>query len=214
VIRAVDIVELRTAANEMRAAAGLGAYSFTDSSLAGTPMRAIHVNELRTAINQARAALDLPAVSYTDPTLTVGTTKIKAAHINELKEAARVTYPSSKNGRHVKMMSPTHGETFWTPTTSLRLIAQGFDPNVFTNHPVPGKGQNAAQVAFYVDDTLLFTMSGADAEYSVFKGTVNDVALAPGEHSVWARATYVDPPLILDSVPSIKTGRSTHKRSI
>lgn len=259
VVRIADLLELRTAANNMRAAAGLTPFAFTDPSLAGKPIRAIHISELRTAINAARSALSMPPVQYSDPALTPAVTRVKAAHFNELRAAAQLSgctldtwtcsnwsacsaagsqtrtctlsyncpntstpspvttrsctpppaggpvNPWAQNGRTVRMMSPTHGETFWAPATSLRFIAQGFDPNVFTNHPVSGKGQNAAQIDFYVDNTLVLTVLGADAEYSVFKGSVNGIALAPGEHLVWARATYVNPALVLDSAPSIIT---------
>src|SRR6185503_11364089 len=36
-------------------------------------------------------------------------------------------------------------------------------------------------------------------------GYVTNVALAPGQHLVWARATYASPALVLDSAPSIIT---------
>jgi hypothetical protein len=213
VVHTTDIIELRSAANALRASAGLQAFAFTDPSLqAGFTIRAVHISELRTAIAAARASLAMPAVTYTDPNLTAGTTAVKAVHILELRTAAQApasgggpTNPPSQGGRHVYMMSPTPGETFWAPTTSLRLVAQGFDPNVFTNEPVDGKGQNAAQVAFYVDGTPVLTVSGADAEYSVFKGMVQNLALTPGQHLVWARATYVNPALVLDSLPAVVT---------
>lgn len=118
-------------------------------------------------------------------------------------------HPSRDGARYVAMMSPTNGETFWSSSPSapaaLRLVAQGFDPNVDTNEPTEGHGQNAAQIEFFVDGTLVHTVTGAQAEYSVFKGYVADVALTPGQHLVWARATYVDPPNVLDSVPSVIT---------
>lgn len=221
VVRAADVVELRTAANALRATAGLQPYTFTDPSLAaGATIRRVHVAELRTAIDAARAALAMPPVTYTDSTLTTGATRVKALHITELRAAAQgpggPTNPAASGGRRVLMQSPTLGETFWSPTTSLRLVAHGFDPNVFTNFPVDGKGQNAAQVDFYVDNTHLLTVMGIDAEYSVFKGYVNNVALTPGQHLVWARATYVSPALVLDSAPHIITvqNRPTYGQTV
>jgi hypothetical protein len=115
------------------------------------------------------------------------------------------TNPSRQGGRYVAMMSPTNGETFWAPASSLRLVAQGFDPNVFTNEPTQGHGQNASQVEFFVDGASVLTVSGANAEYSVFKGYVTNVVLSPGAHNVWARATYVNPSLVLDSPAQIIT---------
>src|SRR4051794_32895692 len=126
-VRAVDITELRTAANQLRQTAGLAAFTFTDPTLnAGSKIKAVHISELRTAINAARTALAMPAATYTDPTLTSGTTKIKAVHITDLRTAATPpaptgpTNPSEKNGRYTAMMSPTNGETFWAPQTSMR----------------------------------------------------------------------------------------------
>ncbi len=109
------------------------------------------------------------------------------------------TNPSRLGGRYVAMMSPTNGETFWSPTTSLRFVAQGFDPNISTNEPTDGRGQNASQVEFFVDGTSVLTVSGTNAEYSVFKGYVPSVTVTTGQHLVWARATYVNPALVLDS---------------
>ena len=113
-------------------------------------------------------------------------------------------YPSRAGGRHVTMMAPTDGEVFWTPS-AFRFVAQGFDINVFTNVPTPGHGQNSDRVEFYIDDTLVGSENGGDAEYSIFKTMVGDVALAPGTHQAWARAFYANPSLILDSEPVLVT---------
>jgi hypothetical protein len=85
VIKAVHITELRQAVNAMRAAAGLTATSFTDSVLTHLPVKALHLQELRTSLGQARTALGLPTLTLTDPTLTATTTRIKAAHVQELR---------------------------------------------------------------------------------------------------------------------------------
>ncbi len=115
-------------------------------------------------------------------------------------EAPRGQFPPSVPGRYVAMVSPTNGEAFSAPL-GLRLVAAAFDANVYTNEPVEGRGTNAAKVQFYVDDTLVLERYGDDAEYNVFKGFAQGLDLAPGEHVVWARATYVDPPQYLDSEP-------------
>jgi hypothetical protein len=110
--------------------------------------------------------------------------------------------PSNVPGRSSSMISPSAGESFTAPAT-LRLIANGYDQNVFTNEPVDGKGTNASKVQFFVDDDVVFEMDGAEAEFSIFKGFVSGIAA--GEHRVWARAIYVDPELVLDSEPRLIT---------
>jgi hypothetical protein len=90
VIKAAHITELRQAVNAMRVTAGIGATSFTDPVLTGGVfVRALHVQELRTALTAARAALGLTPAGYTDPTLVVGTTSIRAAHIQELRNLVK-----------------------------------------------------------------------------------------------------------------------------
>jgi hypothetical protein len=110
--------------------------------------------------------------------------------------------PSSKGTRFVAMVSPTGGESFLAPAT-LRFLAAGRDPNIDTNMPAPGLGGNAAQVQFFVDDQMMLTVAGAQAEYWLFKGFAGPVAAGP--HRVWARATYVNPELVLDSPPMLIT---------
>ena len=107
---------------------------------------------------------------------------------------------SDKNGRYAAMVAPTDGESFVAPA-SLRLVAACHDPNVYTNSPRDGLGGNAAKVQFFVDDTVVLEVDGANAEYWVFKGFVDGVAA--GQHRVWARAIYVAPAQVLDSVPAI-----------
>lgn len=108
--------------------------------------------------------------------------------------------PPASGGRRVDMIAPTGGESFIAPA-SLRLVASGRDPNVFTNDPGPGHGGNASKVQFFVDDELVLEIDGLAAEYWIFKGFVADVPA--GQHLVWARAIYVDPDLVLDSLPVI-----------
>lgn len=86
-VKVAHITELRTAANALRTAANLAAYTFTDSSLsAGVTIKAAHINDLRTAINEARSALGLPAFTYTD-SITAQSTTIRAVHITDLRTA-------------------------------------------------------------------------------------------------------------------------------
>ncbi|HKO55536.1 MAG TPA: glycoside hydrolase family 44 protein [Thermoanaerobaculia bacterium] len=85
-IKAVHVLQLRIAANAMRAAAGLPAQSFTDPSLAaGSPIKAQHLSELRTALDQARATIGLGALTYTDPALAPAATIVKMPHVSELR---------------------------------------------------------------------------------------------------------------------------------
>src|SRR5205085_7325651 len=55
VAKITHLTQLRTAVNAMRAAAGLGAQSFTDPTLTGVKIKAVHLTELRTALDQARS---------------------------------------------------------------------------------------------------------------------------------------------------------------
>ena len=88
-VKAVHITQLRATVNAMRAAAGLGAQSFIDTSLPGVKIKVIHVTQLRTALDEARAAIGLPPMSYTTPTITVGSTAVKAAHITDLRNGVK-----------------------------------------------------------------------------------------------------------------------------
>jgi hypothetical protein len=112
------------------------------------------------------------------------------------------TNPSSRGGRAVALISPTSGEGFVAPA-SLRLTAWGYDQNVDTNKPAPGLGNNASQVQFFVDDQVVLSVDGANAEFSVFKGFTSGVAA--GTHRVYARANYLNPTDVLDSPPALIT---------
>jgi hypothetical protein len=89
IIKEAHITTLRTAVNAMRAAAGMGAFPFTDPALTGLPVKAAHFQELRNALDPARSALGLAALVYTDPTLTSGVTAVKAAHLQELRNGVK-----------------------------------------------------------------------------------------------------------------------------
>lgn len=83
-VKALHVTELRTAINTKRTQAGLGAFAWSAAPASGGPILATQVAELRTALTPALAALGTTA-SYTDPTLTVDVTRIKAVHIQELR---------------------------------------------------------------------------------------------------------------------------------
>lgn len=84
-IKAAHLTQLRQAVNAMRSTGGLAPYTFTGSSSAGATVEALHVDELRAALDEARGELDLPVAPYTDPDLAPGFTKVKAVHVEQLR---------------------------------------------------------------------------------------------------------------------------------
>lgn len=88
VIRAVHLTQLRQAVNAVRAAAGLSAVSWTDSSPTGVVIKAVHIEELRNALTPALTALGKTAL-YTDALLTPGATVVKAVHFQELRNLTK-----------------------------------------------------------------------------------------------------------------------------
>ena len=88
-VKATHILELRTAVNAMRAAAGLGAPAYADLALAGIAIKASHLTELRTALDQARAQIGLTALVYVDPTITANVTTVKTAHVVNLRDGVK-----------------------------------------------------------------------------------------------------------------------------
>jgi len=90
-MKAAHITELRSAINAARSRNGVGAFTFTDPSLAvGGTIKAVHILELRTALNQVYTRLARTLPTYTDATLVPGQTKAKAAHVQELRNAVSV----------------------------------------------------------------------------------------------------------------------------
>jgi Right handed beta helix region len=116
----------------------------------------------------------------------------------DIAAAAAVTTRDKQGGRYVAMVAPNNGETFTAPAT-LRLVVAAHDPNVYNNYPESGRGGNAAHVQVFVDNAPALDVDGRSAEYWVFKGSASDIGA--GSHRVWARATYLNPPLSLDSEP-------------
>ena len=76
-IRAAHMTELRAAVNSMRAAAGLGATTFTDPALPGVVVKRTHVTELRDSLNAMRTHLGLPSLAF--PALPVNSTVLAQA---------------------------------------------------------------------------------------------------------------------------------------
>jgi len=90
IVQAVHLTQLRTAVNAVRTLAALPAGSYTDPTITpGATILRRHVTELRTNLDTARSILGLAALSYTDPAITAGTTKVKAAHIQELRNGTK-----------------------------------------------------------------------------------------------------------------------------
>jgi len=90
VVAAAHFAELLQAVNAVRTLAGLPPMSFAAPAPAvGQTIRAQHTIDLRNGIVGARAALGLAAPIFTDPSITVGVTPIRAAHVIELRDALR-----------------------------------------------------------------------------------------------------------------------------
>jgi uncharacterized repeat protein (TIGR03803 family) len=88
-IRAEHFTQLRSAVNQIRAAVGLTAASFTDASLAGQRINAVHVEELRTALNAARAEIGLPPLSFTNSPIVPASSRIFSVDLSELRNGTR-----------------------------------------------------------------------------------------------------------------------------
>src|SRR6185295_8018180 len=89
-VKAAHFTELLAAVNAVRTLAGLGAAGFTAPAPTNpVTVRATHITDLRTALDTARTTLGLSPLTYTDSSLTVQSTKIKAAHLNELREGVK-----------------------------------------------------------------------------------------------------------------------------
>ena len=88
-IKALHLLELRTRIDAVRAAKGLGGFTWTGPALtASSAIRVVHVTDLRTALAQAYAAAVPPQTApvYTDPSLSAGT-RVKASHIQQIRAA-------------------------------------------------------------------------------------------------------------------------------
>jgi hypothetical protein len=86
-VKSAHLTELRASVNTLRQRHGLSAFLFADTT--PTTIRGVHLSELRTALGGVFSALGRTVPAYTDPTITAGTTAIKAAHFTELRAAIR-----------------------------------------------------------------------------------------------------------------------------
>ena len=84
-IRLLNVTELRTAVNAMRASGGLAPLAADGTIGAGLALRAQHLTDLRTGLNQARAAIGMTALTFTDVPPSVA----KAVHMNELRNGVK-----------------------------------------------------------------------------------------------------------------------------
>jgi hypothetical protein len=87
VVQAMHVMELRTAVNAVRGAAGLGASNWTNALLPNAWIHAIDVTELRSALNEALVTLGLAPPNYIDAELAGAT--IKAAHFEQLRSGVK-----------------------------------------------------------------------------------------------------------------------------
>jgi len=83
------VTELRQAVNAVRAAANLGAVTWTDPTLTAgtTTVQAVHVTELRSNLDAALTALGISTSAYTDPSLT--NVAIKKVHVDEVRQRVK-----------------------------------------------------------------------------------------------------------------------------
>jgi subtilisin-like proprotein convertase family protein len=89
-IKLVHFTELLTAVNATRVLAGLSPIAFTAPAPAtNVTIRRQHLLDLRSGLDAARALLTLTALTYTDPSITAGTTKVKAAHVTEVRNGTQ-----------------------------------------------------------------------------------------------------------------------------
>lgn len=90
-IRDFHILRLRDAVNYVRTTAGLGLFNtWTDpSTLAQVVIKKEHVQELRDKLGEAGNKLAFPQPSYTDSTINPHSTRVQAAHVQELRRLVK-----------------------------------------------------------------------------------------------------------------------------
>lgn len=93
-MKAAHLTQLRTAVDAVRKLAYAGVanpYIYTDPAITAQSslVNRIDVIDLRSALNPARATLGLSALTYTDTTITAGTTLVKVAHLQELRNGVK-----------------------------------------------------------------------------------------------------------------------------
>jgi hypothetical protein len=90
-VKSAHLTELRSRINTVRAFRGLGAYSYSYAAGTGTNIRAVDFNQTRTALDQAVNLATGSNITYVgNPAITSGSTRIKAADINEMRTAVSI----------------------------------------------------------------------------------------------------------------------------
>lgn len=91
-ISATHFLELRDAVNAVRAAAGLGPFTWSDpqgrAPASQVPILKSHMQDLRNGLDQALSNLGLTPQAYTDHDLPSGT-PVRKDHINELRQRTK-----------------------------------------------------------------------------------------------------------------------------
>lgn len=88
--KVVHFTQLLTAVNAMRTLAGLGPIAFSaPAPTTAVTVRRQHLLDLRAGLDAARGVIGLSAISYTDPSITAASTKIKAAHVTQLRDGVK-----------------------------------------------------------------------------------------------------------------------------
>lgn len=86
-IHASHFTLMRQMVTDVRELAEVPAMSFTNSSLAGVPVKAIHLTELRGGLDEARIALGMSEVGFTNP--SPSGVEVRAVHVNQIVNGMR-----------------------------------------------------------------------------------------------------------------------------
>jgi len=86
-IKAIHVVESRSAVNAVRVAAGLPEFTFTDTPGPAVFVKGLHIKQLRDKLNEALAALTMPGITLTN-TIADGT-PVRALDVNEIRNATK-----------------------------------------------------------------------------------------------------------------------------
>jgi fibronectin type III domain protein/List-Bact-rpt repeat protein len=103
--------------------------TFSDGNLTGgVAVKAVHITELRAAINTLRSRTfpgpySGPYNYITDPTITPGTTPVKAAHLNDMCTALKEAYPAATCATTLNSTQAIQATHF----TNLRAAVQALD---------------------------------------------------------------------------------------
>lgn len=86
-IRAVHFTDLRTAITAARTALRFAVRPFALPLSSGVFIQRSHLVELRSAIDAVRASVGLAPTAYTDTTVTAGATRVRSAHVLEMRRS-------------------------------------------------------------------------------------------------------------------------------